>query len=437
MVVTPSRTVAYAVIRRTFEDGAYADRALLAEADGLEPRDRALATRLVYGVVQRRATLDHVIGALADRPAARVDAPLLAALRLGLLQLLFLDGIPDHAAVAESVELAKVHAPKGAGFVNAVLRRATREGRALVDALRDDTPAEAATKHSHPLWVAELWWEQLGPEHARALMAADNEPAEVALRANTLVTDAARLAAEIEGATPAPPPPEAVVVSGPFDAHAHPLHAQGAFMPQSRASATVARILDPQPGDRVLDLCAAPGGKTTHLAALMHDEGEVVAVERNERRAEALGNTAARMRATCVRVEVGDAKEPRDERYDRVLVDPPCSGLGTLRSRPDLRWRITPDDVAALGPEQRAILEAGAAATRPGGVLVYSTCTISPDENERLVEGFLAGHPEFQPDDLRSDAPNWQHPAVPLHLQSLPHRDGTDGFFIARLRKTP
>jgi 16S rRNA (cytosine967-C5)-methyltransferase len=434
VAVTPARAAAYAVVRRTFEDGAYADRALLSEAAGLDPRDRALATRLAYETVQRKATLDHVIAALADRPADRIDPPLLAALRIGATQLLYLDGVPDHAAVTESVELAKRDRPKGAGFVNAVLRRTAREGAGLVDALGDDTPEGAALKHSHPRWVAELWWEQLGAEGTRALLRADNEPAEVAVRANTLVTGAAELALEL-GGDPAPPPAETVVLGGAFDAHAHPLHEQGAFMPQSRASAAVAHAVGPLPGERVLDLCAAPGGKTTHLAALMGAEGELVAVERNAARAQALERTAARMRAANVTVVTGDARQPPEGPFDRVLVDPPCSGLGTLRSRPDLRWRVREADIAELARQQRAILAAGAAATRPGGVLVYSTCTISPAENEELVDRFATEHPEFERERLPSDVPLWEHPRVPFYAQSLPHRDGTDGFFIARLRR--
>ena len=435
MVLTPSRAVAYAVVRRTFEDGAYADRALLAAAADLDPRDRALATRLTYGVVQRRATLDYVVGALAKRAADEIDPPLRAALELGLLQLLYLDRIPDHAAVAESVELAKRDMPKGAGFVNAVLRRATREAKTLVDNLTDDTPEAAALKYSHPAWIAELWWDQLGPEHAVALMKANNEPAETALRVNTLAWDADEVIAAFEVDVTFFCD-DVVVLDGAFDAHAHPLHAEGAYMPQSRASAAVARLVDPQPGEHVLDLCAAPGGKTTHLAALMGGEGEVVAVERNSQRATALEATAKRMWAKNVRVVEGDARERQPGEFDRVLVDPPCSGLGTLRSRPDLRWRIKAEDIPELVAQQRAILEAGAAATKPGGVLVYSTCTISPDENERLIDRFLADHPEFTADDAVSDAPNWEHPSVPFYVQSLPHRDGTDGFFMARLRRT-
>ena len=438
--VSPARACAYGVVRRVFEDGAYADRALRGEAErfGLEPRDRALATRLAYGVVQRRATLDHVIETLAGRSVAKLEPGVLAALQLGVLQLAFFDRVPAHAAVGESVELVKAASPRGAGLVNAVLRRAAREARGIVEDLPDDTPGEAALRHSHPRWIAKLWFDALGPEAARALMAADNEPAEAAVRANALRIGAEALrerlpvpAALAEGL------PEALVLDAPFDAFASPLWEAGLFMPQSRAATAVARVLAPRPGERVLDLCAAPGGKTTHLAALMEDDGAVVAVERHEGRAEALRRTAERMGATIVEVRRGDAAEPQErEAYDRVLVDPPCSDLGTLASRPDVRWRKSPETPAELAALQLAILEAGAAALRPGGVLVYSTCTISPVENERVIDAFLERRDDFAVDGIPSDLPVWDHPSVPGFIQTLPHRDGTDGFFIARLRRS-
>jgi 16S rRNA (cytosine967-C5)-methyltransferase len=198
---------------------------------------------------------------------------------------------------------------------------------------------------------------------------------------------------------------------------------------------TVGRVLGPAPGERVLDLCAAPGAKTTHLAALMGDTGRVVAVERHPGRADGLRATAARMGTSCVEVRTADAVEPQEpDAYDRVLVDPPCSDLGTLAARPDARWRKAgrPQSLAAL---QATILRAGAAAVRPGGILVYSTCTISPAENERVVEAFLAERPDFAADDLGSDVPAWKHPTMARSLLTLPHRDRTDGFFIARLRR--
>jgi len=427
-------------VRRVFEDGAYADRALRGEAERfqLEPRDRALATRLAYGVVQRRATLDHVIETLAGRSVSKLEPGVLAALQLGVLQLAFFDRVPAHAAVGESVELVKAGSPRGAGLVNAVLRRAAREARGIVEALPDDTPGEAALRHSHPRWIAALWFDALGPEAARALMEADNEPAEAAVRANRLRIGAEALRERLPvPSAPAAGLPEALVLDAPFDAFASPLWEAGLFMPQSRAATAVSRVLAPRPGERVLDLCAAPGGKTTHLAALMENDGAVIAVERHEGRAEALRRTAERMGATIVQVRLGDATELQElEAYDRVLVDPPCSDLGTLASRPDVRWRKAPETPAELATLQLSILEAGAAALRPGGVLVYSTCTISPAENERLIAAFLERRDDFALDEIPSDLPVWDHPTVPGFIQTLPHRDGTDGFFIARLRRS-
>ena len=410
--VTPARRVAFTVIRRVFERGAYADRALHGEAKDLDPRERAFAMRLAYGTVQRKLTLDHLIEQLA-RPVDQLDAPVVAALRLGLYQLVFLDGVGAHAVVAESVELAKEGRPGGHKLVNAVLRRATRE---LPNIPSDDTPQGAAIAHSYPLWIVEQWWERFGPDEARALLRAGNEPGELALRVNTLVTTRARLIEQLPvpvAGQPDPELPEAIVVDGPFDAHAHELYRDGAYIAQSRAAMLVARALDPQPGERVLDLCAAPGAKTTHIAALMGDEGEVVAVERHAGRATALRRTAERMRVFSVTVEVGDAaRHAAPERFDRVLVDPPCSGLGTLQGHPDLRWRVSPDAVTRLAQSQQNILEAAANALKPDGTLVYATCTISPAENEVQM--------------ARSS----------LRVQServvLPHRERTDGFYIAR-----
>ena len=435
--VAAARACAYGVLRRVFEQGAYADRALTAAAAPLDRRDRALATRLVYGTVQRRATLDHVIGELAGRAPASIDAPLVAALRLGLYQLLFSDGIAAHAAVNESVALAKDAGGRGHGLVNAVLRRATREGPALLTALDDATPAAAALRHSVPQWLAAGWFRAFGADGARALLATVNEPAENALRANTLVTDAPALAASLPVATAVPgDPPEAVIALDPFDVQASDAWRDGACMPQSRASMLVAHAVAPQPGERVLDMCAAPGAKTTHLAALMRGAGELVAVERHPGRASALERTALRMRAANVRVVAADAGEPLAQApFDRVLLDPPCSGLGTLRSRPDLRWRASPERIEGLVREQRRLLSAAAAMVSPGGVLVYSTCTLWPDENERQIAAFLKRHRGFSADDLQTEFPDWAHPASPRQLLALPHVQGSDGFFVARLRR--
>ncbi|HEY5144697.1 MAG TPA: transcription antitermination factor NusB [Solirubrobacteraceae bacterium] len=389
--VSPARRCAHAVVRRTLAEDAYADRAFHGEAQGLDPRDRALAKRIAFGAVQRRGTLDWV----ADRyTRGALEPKVRAALHVGLYQLLFMDGVAAHAAVGEAVELAKPS--RGHSVVNAVLRRVQREG---VELPADDTPEGAAIRHAHPLWIVRLWWDWLGPEQTRALLISGNEPAELALRVNPLAPGVALddIPGEREG--------ETIVVSGPFDAFAHPGYAAGAFTPQSRAAQRVGRFLAPEPGERILDLCAAPGGKTTHLAALMGGTGEIVAVERHEGRAAALERTCARMHAANVQVRCADALEFRDaDRFDRVLLDPPCSGLGTLQSHPDLRWRVTPQDVAELAGIQRAMLEAARANLRPGGRLVYAVCTLSPEEE--ALEGIE----------------RWR---------TLPSVDGTDGFYSA------
>ena len=426
-----------------FADGAFADRAFGAEVDraGLDGRERALAERLAFGAVQRRVTLDHVIAACSDRALETVDSPLLDALRLGALQLLFLDSVPDRAAVEQTVELAREAAGERAtGFVNAVMRRAARDGPGLLAALDDSTPAGAAVRHSHPQWMAELWWSALGADDARALLAHDNEPPEAALRVNELVATPGEALGALRRAgvtaRPAAWPGEAVILDGPIDLARSPLFASGALTPQSRASMLVARVAAPQPGQRVLDLCAAPGAKTTHLAALMQGRGTLRAVERHPRRAAALAGNARRLHADLVEVVTADARSAEvGDGYDRVLLDPPCSDLGTLAARPDARWRKSPEGVEELARLQAELLEAAVTRLRPGGTLVYSTCTISPAENALAVEAFVSRRDDLTADDLSAEWPELSDRRAPSFLQTLPHRDGTAGFFLARLRR--
>ncbi|MDX6664466.1 MAG: rRNA (cytosine967-C5)-methyltransferase [Solirubrobacteraceae bacterium] len=350
-----ARQVAFRVVRRVLEQGAYADRALEGEGRRLDTRDRAFAQQLVFGTVQRQSTLDHIVDAYVEREPPDVAR---AALHLGIYQLLFLDGVADHAAVGETVELLKGH--RAAGMVNAVLRKVARDGFELP---ADDTPAGAALHHAHPRWLVDLWWDWLGPDETRALLAADNRPAERGTRESP----------------------------------------NGDVVFQSSASQLVSVLVDPQPGERVLDLCAAPGGKTTHLAALMENRGEVVAYERHGGRATALEARCRQHGADIVKVVNDDAVNATGT-FDRVLLDPPCSGLGTLSRNPDLRWRMTPQRIAALVPEQDRLLEVARARVAPGGRLVYSVCTLNPAEDRLETE------------DLR---------------RTWPHRDATDGFSIA------
>ena len=454
--ITPARRAAYEVVRRTFEEDAWTDRAFASAVARYElsGRELAQARRLAYGSVQRRATLDHLIAAVADRPPAAIDPAALAALRLGAYELGFSDAAPDRAAVDQAVELAKAGArrsgaPAGkaravAGFANAVLRRLATGHEAILGALDDSTPETAALLHSYPPWIARSLWDELGGRDAVALMRAMNEPAETAFRVNTLGARPDQVAEDLRG--------DGVEVRGPGDGTllepvealvvaraAAPVRARveaGILVPQSRGSQAVVGLLDPTPGDRVLDLCAGPGIKTTAIAARLGGQGEVVSVEADERRAAEVRELCGRVGAGNVRVEVADAAEaPIGSGYDRVLVDPPCSDLGTLASRPDARWRKTPEQVERLALLQRRILTRAARALAPGGALVYSTCTISARENEAVAGALDELVPDVAADRLGEAHPGLRSRRDHRFLQLRPDRDRTTGFFIARWRR--
>ena len=406
-VISPAREAAFEVLRRVDEDSAYADRALRSAAQGLDERDRALAQQLAYGSVQRQRTLDHAIEALGRRPVRKLDAPVRAALRLGAFQLGFLDGVPRYAAVNESVELVRrARLERAVPFANAVLRRLADGIGPLLEALPEETPTQAALRHSYPDWVAEVWWDELGPAGARALMQAQNEPAEIAVR---LVRG--EIAGRPDGSIPG-----AWIVERIDDA----AFDEGRIWPQSRGSQLAGLCVGAQVGERTLDLCAAPGGKATMLA------GDVVAVEANEDRARELEENARRLGAANVEVVHADGRAlpPELTGFDRALVDAPCSGLGVLASRPDLRWRSRP-----LPELQLELLRAAIERVRPGGTVTYAVCTIHAEESGDVVDA--VGLPV---DDLGADWPGFRHPRRPEFLQTLPHLHGTSGFFVARLR---
>lgn len=457
-MIAPARALAYDTIRATFEQDAQAERFFRAAAEhaGLDGRERAQAQRLAYGAVQRRGTADAAIERLAERAPRLLDPAVIAALRLGLYELLFADATPDHAAVDQAVELVKrAGVGHASGLVNAVLRRAARERAPLeAELLGDDsTPERAAIAHSAPLWLARLWWEELGAETARALLAAANEPAEQALRVNTLrserETALARLAAAGVEAAPAAgewplAAPELIVVSGRSGETVPELVAAGELTPQSRGAAAVVEVLDPQPGEHVLDVCAGPGIKTGQIAARMGDRGELISLEQDPERAAEVAAQAERLGLRSVTVVEANAAAPGAASgpgpFDRVLLDPPCSDLGALASRPDARWRKSPRAIERMAELQGAILVRGLAALRPGGTLVYSICTISRREGEDRIaalEGQAAAGevPHFTVDDLGARAPGLASTHDPRCLQLRPDRDRTTGFFVSRLRR--
>jgi len=454
--VSPARALAFATIRATFEDDAFTERVFRAEADrlGLGGRDRAQAQRLAYGAVQRRGTSDVAIERLARRSIRLLDPPVLAALRLGLYELLFADATPDHAAVDQAVELTKGGgAAHASGFVNAVLRRAIRERAQLVAQLleNDVDPAAAAVADSVPKWLAEMWWKELGAEEARTALAACNQRAEVAMRVNLLRSDRdavlARLReAGVEARAPESPwplaAPESIVIAGRTGEAIPAAVVAGELTPQSRGSAAAVEVLDPQADEHVLDLCAGPGIKTGQIAERMGDRGVVISVELDQARAGEVAAQATRLGLRSITVLEEDARKAGPaEGFDRVLLDAPCSDLGALASRPDARWRKSPKTIGRLTEIQDGLLLAAAKALRAGGTLVYSTCTISRRENEDRVAALLrasqAGEaPPLQLEDLGARAPELAAPAERRCLQLRPDRDRTTGFFIARLTRT-
>jgi 16S rRNA (cytosine967-C5)-methyltransferase len=402
VTISPARRAAYEVLRRVFEEDAYADRAFATAARDLDDRDRALAQRLAYGAVQRVRTLDHAIEKLGGRPARKLDPPVLAALRLGAYQLGYVGGVPRYAAVNESVELVRrARMQRAVPFANAVLRRVAEGIAALLDAL-----PEGPLKHSYPDWVYDVWRGELGEEAALALMRAQNEPQETVVRL---------VRGEIVG--------EPTDVPGAFRVERvdEQALAEGRVWPQSRASQIAGLAVRAREGERVLDSCAAPGGKATML------DGDVVAVEINAGRARELRENVALLGRTNVTIVEADATAlpPELTGFDRALVDAPCSGLGVLARRPDLRWRARP-----LPELQLALLRAAAERAKSGGTIVYAVCTIHRAENEDVVDAL-----GLEVDATLADEwPQFRHPHRPEFLLTLPHVHGTSGFFIARLR---
>ena len=438
-----AREIALQVLLAVETRSAYSDRVLetkLREA-ALSPKDAALVTSLVQGSIRYKALLDHHLEHLTRGGWERLPGPIRAALRLGAYQVLVLTRIPASAAVHESVELAKRYGHPGtAGLANAVLRRLAAGERAPLPDRDSDPAGYFAVVHSHPRWLVSRWLDRYGVDEAEQLLAADNEEPSVSVRANAHRIRAAELAKllEAEGiaSRPGPNGGPVLVLEGGFVASRSPLFRDGLLSLQDEAEASVPALLDIKAGDRVLDLCAAPGGKASQMAERVAPGGRLTAVEIQPGRARALReNLVHRLRLPGIDVVLADGRAvPFAQPFDGVLLDAPCTGLGVLRRRADARWRKEESDIARMAALQSTLLDRAGGLTRPGGVLVYSVCSLEPEETDRVVASFLERTPAFRMEDARPYLPSGFASQEPV-LRATPHRHGTDGVFAARLRR--
>src|SRR5262245_37281209 len=439
------RREAYRILRRVEESGAFASVLLESRGAGIrDPREIALMTEIVLGVLRRRMILEHVIAAAAARPVASLDGAVLASIRVGAYALLYLDRVPDFAAVDTAVALVKEAGwGKAAGFANGVLRTIARGGTGLLpEAPEPGNVDSLALFHSHPVWWTRRVVARYGWVRAASLLAAHNARA-VAVVAAWPGTGSAqalsiRLAAEDVQVEPCRFVPGALrVVSGVPQRSA--AFREGAFWIQDEASQLAVQLFGETVGPRVLDACAAPGGKALGLAARAGEDGLVVAADRHAGRLSRLARNVRRLRAERVAPLVCDMsrRPPFRSSFDDVLVDAPCSGTGTLRRHPEIRWRLTPDDLVAHGDRQRRILDQASALVRPGGSLVYSVCSIEPEEGDAVLAAFLADHPEFLRTDPRERLAAAASDLVgeDLALRTTPLDDRMDGFYAALLTR--
>jgi 16S rRNA (cytosine967-C5)-methyltransferase len=438
VTVAPARRAAFEILRRVEEEGAFASVLLASGVEELSAQDRALCYELVLGVLRRQLWLDRLIGYYARRSSASLDAPVGRALRLGLYQLRFLSRIPDSAAVNESVNLVRLaKVGSAASFVNAVLRRATREPDYDPVAAITDPFERLAVETSHPVWLIERWAKAFGREDAEAFARANNESPPIAFRIVTkegdeglAVLDQLRAAGGVLEASRVAP--DAWRIEG-ATAALRELSQGGHIYLQDEASQLVAHVLDARSGQRVLDVCAAPGSKTTHVASLTPDASLILAGDLYEHRLRTLMEASARTGGThlirAVAFDAAAAALPLTEAsFDRVLVDAPCTGTGTLRRNPEIRWRITARDIEELSLRQRRILLNASQMVRPGGRLVYSTCSVEREENEEVVASFLNQNRAFE-----QSLPTLLAPFVSVSgtARTWPQREGADGFFIS------
>lgn len=444
--ISPARSLALSVIFAVETRGAFADLALAGRLRraNLSAADRRLATQLVYGTVKHKNTLDWALGFYLRQGLSRTPFPAVLILRLAAYQLYYLEKIPAAAACYEAVAMARKYCPGQVGLVNAVLRQIVRDGCRLVFPSREREPvAYLSLKYSHPAWLVQKWLSRLGLEETEKLCAINNEDAPLVLRVNTLKGDREMLVQELAGeglaAREALYAPDALVVQGQVDLSRAAFFRAGLAVAQDEASILVGHLLAPRPGSLVIDACAGPGTKTTHLAQLMGNTGEIIALDIHPHRLELVAENCRRLGVAGVRTVAMDARElgnsPWAGKASYLLLDAPCSGTGALRRRPDIRWRQSPEKVEENARLQRELLEAAVCALAPGGEMVYSTCSLLEEENEAVIRAVLDRHPEIEV----AEAGPWPGPREAVQpdgtITLWPQRYGTDGFFMVRLRR--
>ena len=436
-----ARATALRVLVSCRNNGAWADAALKAQIsrDGLSGPDAALCSRIVYGVMQNRMLLDFYIGAYCTQKPDHLQPPLLEILRIGAYQIIYLDKIPDSAAVNTSVELAKL-AKRGqaSGLVNAVLRKLSQNKKALPPVPERDDVQRLSIQYSHPKWFVKRLVSLLGREEAERFLACDNQIAPITVQVNPLKTTLEALTEELQQAGISVQPhswvPDCLELSGTGDLAALPSFREGKFLVQDPAARLVSLIAGIRPGQKVLDVCAAPGGKSLSAAFAMAGNGSIVACDLHENKLKRIQESADRLGVNIITTQAADGRVFRPEweaSFDTVLVDAPCSGLGIIRKKPDTRYKKA-DDLFTLPVVQAAILDNAARYVRPGGTLVYSTCTILPEENEQVTEAFLAEHADFGLEPFELPLPVGKSDGS---LTLCPQRHDTDGFYICRMTR--
>ena len=434
-----ARECALSVLVACRRSGAWADAALKAQLGkcALSAQDTALCSRIVYGVMQNELLLNWYLSAYCTQRLDHLQPPLADILRIGAYQILFLDKVPDHAAVSESVELCRTNGRSAAsGLVNAVLRKVVQHKSSLPP-LPQETLSRLSIAYSHPKWLVERLAALLGTEEAEQFLRIDNEAPPVSVQVNPLKTNEGALVEELRGegvsVTPHPWVPGCLELSGTGDLTTLAAFYQGRFTVQDAAARLVTCAAGFQKGQRVLDVCAAPGGKSFAAAFAMENEGSILACDLHESKLKRIREGAQRLGITCVETVCADGRVFRAEwkgQFDAVVCDVPCSGLGIIRKKPDIRYKDE-RELAALPEIQRAILANSARYVKPGGVLAYSTCTVLPEENEQVTDAFLAEHPDFIYEAFT--LPDGRKAAG--HITLLPQRDGTDGFYLSRMRR--